>query len=100
MTSERLFVSVVDESQAAGSVAGLGAIGVLRTKLELPKKIALCIDITGYEGCWRAAGSCAAGRMVAAAEDVHFGGRRVGLNFQAHGRVTGGRGSPAAPGRR
>jgi hypothetical protein len=46
-------VSVVDESQAAGSVAGLGAIGVLRTKLELPKKIALSIDITGYEGCGR-----------------------------------------------
>ena len=33
-------MAVVDESQAAGSVAGLGAFGVLRTKLELPKKIA------------------------------------------------------------
>jgi hypothetical protein len=81
-------VSVVDESQAAGSVAGLGAIGVLRTKLELPKKIAFSIDITGYEGCGRAAGTCAASRMVAAAEDVHFGGRRVGLDLQAHGPLT------------
>jgi hypothetical protein len=75
-----LFAAVVDESQAAGFVAGLEAIGVLRTKLELPEKIASSIDVTGYEGCGRAAGSCAASRIVAAAMDLHFGGRRVDLN--------------------
>jgi hypothetical protein len=77
-------VPVVDESQSAGFVAGLEAIGVLRTKLELPEKIALSIEITGYEGCGLAARSCGASRIVAAAENLHFGGRRVGLKLQAH----------------
>jgi hypothetical protein len=34
-----IFVAVVDESQAARFVAGFEAMGVLRTKLELPEKI-------------------------------------------------------------
>ena len=88
LANERLFAAVVDESQAAGFVEGLEAIGVLRTKLELPEKIASSIDVTGYEGCGRAAGSCAVSRIVMAAVDLHFGGRRVGLNVQGHGRVT------------
>ena len=62
----QLLVTVIDESQ----VAGLGAIGVLNITLELPEKIALSIEITGYEGCRRAAGSCLTMRIVSAAKDV------------------------------
>jgi hypothetical protein len=80
-------VAVVDESQAAGFVAGLEAIGVSRTKLELPEKIASSIDVTGYEGCGLAAGSCAASRIVAAAMDLHFG--RPAGRLESLGSWTG-----------
>src|ERR1700722_1926779 len=40
VVSMTLFMAVVEESDAAGLVAGLEAIGMFATKLELPEKIA------------------------------------------------------------